>query len=196
MNWKHSVSSHSLHTLCTKKFNKNLMLLLADDWKKFESYLIRRAEECIKQLDHAVDSRTWIELSHVTLTEVIFFNTRRGREAECIPLSRFLNRQQLNVNDKILYCLSKVEKALLSVLDPVEIKGKQGRKVPVLFTKRLCNQIDCLVKTRSLADVLELNQYLFAQPKSVNPQKSSVCLRRITFESGATHPQSLTTTKL
>ena len=196
MNWKHSVSSHALRTLYTKKFNKPSMLPLADDLKKFQNYLLRRAEECIEQLDRAVDSRTWIDLSRVTLTQVILFNRRRGGEAERIPLSTFVDRQQLNVNDEILYCLTKVEKALLSVLDRVEIEGKRGRKVPVLFTKRLCNQIDCLVKTRSAAGVLDSNQYLFAQIKSLNPQKSSVCLRRFAIESGAKHPQSLTSTKL
>ena len=50
----------------------------------------------------------------------------------------------------------------ISRLDVVEIKGKRGRKVPILLTREVKKVIDVLVEKRGEVGVNAHNPYLFA----------------------------------
>ena len=51
-------------------------------------------------------------------------------------------------------------------LDMVEIRGKRGRKVPVILTPEMINAIDVLIKTRKAVGIADENLYVFARPNT------------------------------
>lgn len=46
----------------------------------------------------------------------------------------------------------------------VEIRGKRGRKVPVILTPEVKDSIDLLIKTRKAVGIPDENPYIFARP--------------------------------
>jgi len=194
--WSHEVSSHALRSLHHRKFNKPLVLPLAEDVKLLHNHLTSRASECTEQLARSPSDVSWCELCQVTLTQVVIFNRRRGGEAQRMLLSTYLNSDVQNVNEDLETCLSEVERALCKEFRIVYTEGKRGRKVPVLLTKSLQAQISVLVDLRSSVGVSDANTFLFARRKSCMPYRSSDCLRRFAVESRTKNPSALTSTKL
>jgi len=79
----------------------------------------------------------------------------------------------------------------------VEIAGKKGRTVPILFTSSMQRSIDFLIKTRKDVGVHD-NHYLFPRSSfgSLSPIRSSDSLYFFSRECGATKPENITSTKL
>ena len=79
----------------------------------------------------------------------------------------------------------------------VEIAGKRGRTVPILFTPSMQRSIDFLIKTRKDVGVHD-NHYLFPRSSfgSLFPIRSSNSLYSFFRECGATKPENITSTKL
>lgn len=92
--------------------------------------------------------------------------------------------------------LSPVEQHLCHVLTRVEIPGKQGRTVPVPLTARFREAVDCILSHRSLCDVPDSNEYVFARPASSGHSRCCDVLRRVSMLCGAESPESLRSTKL
>jgi len=80
----------------------------------------------------------------------------------------------------------------------VEIAGKRGRTVPILFTPSMQRSIDFLIKTRKDVGVHDNNHYLFPRSSfgSLSPLRSSDSLYFFSRECGATKPENITSTKL
>ncbi|XP_068690650.1 uncharacterized protein [Montipora foliosa] len=117
--WSHRVSHHSLSTLGTSKFNKQIL------------------EE-----QHQLEA--WSHLAQATLARLVIFNKRRGGEASKMLSESYLHRpvwKQVN-NPEIMASLSGFERELSRRLDMVEIRGKRDRKVPVILTPEVKNSID------------------------------------------------------
>ncbi|CAM4731020.1 unnamed protein product [Leuciscus chuanchicus] len=92
--------------------------------------------------------------------------------------------------------LSDLEKKLCQHFSRIEIKGKRGRKVPVLLTPVMEQGLDLLVGTRQEWEVPRENIYLFARPSALTCYRGSDCLRHFAKVRGAKSPESLTSTKL
>ena len=75
-----------------------------------------------------------------------------------MTIDNFLNAHPVDL--KYLDYLSNMEKSLYKMFKTVEITGKKGRRVPVLFTNSYMNRL--LLQMRSRTDVLNDNIYLFA----------------------------------
>lgn len=82
----------------------------------------------------------------------------------------------------------------------VEIKGKRGRKVPVIFTPELRQCVSLLISTRNAVGIPESNPYVFARPgkQSTKPIRAWDCLRKYATqcEPQLTSPSNITSTKL
>jgi len=92
--------------------------------------------------------------------------------------------------------LSPLEKKLCETTWRLEIQGKRGRKVPVLFSNDLKSSIDVLVQTRDQVGVPQQNVFLFAKPAAEVHVKTCACLRKQAIDSGAKSPELITTTRL
>ena len=194
--WSHEISSHALRSLHQRKFNKPVVLPLAEDVKLLHDYLAKKAEKCTQSLSNEPSSAVWNELSKVTLTQVIIFNRRRGGEAERLLLSTYCSAANGSTNEDVDVCLSQVERTLCKQFRTVNIEGKRGRKVPVLLTSAFQAQVTLLVDTRKAVGVSERNKFVFARSSSRLPHRSSDCLRTFAHECGARNPAALTSTKL
>ena len=78
----------------------------------------------------------------------------------------------------------------------VEIRGKRGRRVPVLLTQSITEMIDILMKTRKDVGVSSANTFLFPRPTALTSYRGSDCLRKYSHACGAQHPENLTSTQL
>jgi len=131
--WSHEISTHALRSLHQRKFNKPLVLPLAEDVKTMHNHLDEKARECVEALACTPTSSLWSKLCQVTLTQVVLFNRRRGGEAERVLLSVYNDSDVENANEDVQKCLSKVERALCKEFRILYTEGKRGRKVPILL---------------------------------------------------------------
>lgn len=101
------------------------------------------------------------------------------------------------MNDDVEQSLSKFEQELCKSLVRIEIRGKKGKKLPVLLALEMKNSLDYLNSVKNEARVSRSNQYVFAVniDNSESNIRSSDCLRKFSVECGAKNPGSLTSTK-
>uniref|UniRef100_K1QSI2 Uncharacterized protein n=1 Tax=Magallana gigas TaxID=29159 RepID=K1QSI2_MAGGI len=94
----------------------------------------------------------------------------------------------------ILSSLNGFEKTSCKSHLRVEIKGKRGRKVPVLFTDEIKKSIDILLEAREKAGVTQ--PYLFSRPEISKPYRGTDCIRKFCNLAKLQNPSSITSTKL
>jgi hypothetical protein len=198
MEWHAEVSSAALVNLREQKFNKPDMLPLAADVKRLFEYLETSITETMNDMEEKFTSLKWTTLCRLTLAYVVLFNRRRGGEMERLTLSTYSMRLKTEVPDDYACGLSKFEKLLCDKLERIEMRGKKGRKVAVLLTEFITKPIGLLVKYRKQAGVDDNNPYLFARCNfsSLEPQRSSECLRLMAEAAGVSNRDSITSTKL
>ena len=95
--------------------------------------------------------------------------------------------------------LSKFELELCKYLKRVEIRGKRGRKVPLILTKNNEQAIKTLLRYRSDVGVSEKNQFVFSIPTmgSENYIRGNDALRKHVQEiKDLKLPEAITSTKL
>ncbi|KAI9532240.1 hypothetical protein NQZ68_033865 [Dissostichus eleginoides] len=98
--------------------------------------------------------------------------------------------------EDVTIALSELEKKLCKYFRRIEIRGKRGRRFPVLLTPAMQQALDLLVGTRQECGVPKENIYLFARPSAFTCYRGSDCLRYFAKAFGAKNPESLTSTKL
>ncbi|XP_061772613.1 uncharacterized protein LOC133562524 [Nerophis ophidion] len=198
LEWTTHVPSNALKTLYQKKWNSPQTLPLSEDIKKLQDHL-KSLEELNKEalIDHP-SKRSWSELSQVTLIQLILFNRRREKEVSRMEVQTYLLRNKRNMHDEILKSLSQFEKKLCQNLIRVEIRGKRGRKVPVLFPTNVHESVELLIKTRDEVGISTSNLYILARPCYGSLENIRECdsLKRYSESCGAQHPENITSTKL
>ena len=147
------------------------------------------------------DIESWKKLNEISMAQIILFNRRRGGETERIELKHFMDgiekANMSEMQEEIESSLSMFEKKLASCLSRIEIRGKRGRKVPVLLTKKHRERLECLIAHRDSVGIRKDNKYLF--PRSQTTQsclRSSDILRKYAVECGAKQPNLITSTAL
>ncbi|KAJ8313433.1 hypothetical protein KUTeg_009009 [Tegillarca granosa] len=161
--WKDDVSSVASNSLNDQKYNKAQLLPLTDDVVKLNKHLQSTANSLCKKIGNNPD--LYSKLAQVLLTQVILFNRRRSGEAERMLLEGFndaIKNGSGRPDPVVMSTLTEFEKHLCTSHTRVEIRGKRGRKVPVLLTDKMRQQIEVLVYNRNKANVKQ--PYLFARP--------------------------------
>ncbi|KAL8576182.1 hypothetical protein ACOMHN_054276 [Nucella lapillus] len=197
--WKEYVSSCALSTLEGRKYNKPHVLPLTDDLKKVTKHLEVERKKCLSELRSEPTSSTWLYLAKVSLSNIIMFNRRRSGEASRMLISDFeAAKSNSQPEDDILEALSEMEKQLVDNFMRVEVRGKRGRKVPVLLTSHMRAEIEELLLHRQQVGVNPVNKYIFARAYfgSEDHLPGHTCLREAVEASGVAHPQDITSTKL
>ncbi|KAF3838040.1 hypothetical protein F7725_009808 [Dissostichus mawsoni] len=194
--WNELISAASLRTLQESKWNAPQLLPFTKDVQTLHSYLDVQQQEVHSKLSADKSPQTWSQLAKVTLTQVILFNRRRAGEVSKMPLSAYLSQNPSDPQEDVNIALSELEKKLCKYFRRIEIRGKRGRKVPVLLTPAMQQALDLLVGTRQECGVPKENIYLFARPSAFTCYRGSDCLRYFAKACGAKNPESLTSTKL
>ena len=82
----------------------------------------------------------------------------------------------------------------------VEIRGKRGRKVPVILTPEVKDSIDLLNKTRTPVGIPDENPFIFARPsrQSLGHMRAWDCLHKLAIDCDPplSNPTNITSTKL
>ncbi|XP_035993659.1 uncharacterized protein LOC118563357 [Fundulus heteroclitus] len=175
--WNEFVSAASLRTLQESKWNAPQLLPFTKDVQTLHSHLSEQQQHFYNQLSTEVSSQTWMNLTKVTLTQVILFNRRRSGEVSKMSLSAYLSSIPNSDQDDLKEALSDLEKKLCKHFRRLEIRGKRGRKVPVLLTPEMQQSLDMLVSKRQECGVPTENIYLFARPFAMSCYRGSDCLR-------------------
>ncbi|ESO91856.1 hypothetical protein LOTGIDRAFT_163215 [Lottia gigantea] len=174
-------------------------LEMMENLKLLNIYLDEEGKDAFETLKNKPDTSSWRKLAGIVLAQLILFNRRRAGEAERIEISQYLQGLKVGgeVQEDIYSSLSRFEKKLVETLNRVEIRGKRGRRVPILFTNAQKSRIDLLIQTRGKCDIDKKNIYVFARcGQSTTPLRSSDILRKFAKECGAKNPEHLTSTSL
>ena len=195
--WADSVSRSALFTLEENKWNKPQVLPLTGDISLLHKYLKSQSEEVAEALTECVTSTSWQSLAKLTLTAIILFNRRRSGEAQRLRIDAYRARLTQATDAPVEDSLSSTEKYLCRYFSRIEIRGKRGRKVPVLLTPKMVERIDLLLTTRTEAGVNPENPFVFARLLgSADSIRAHDCIREFAVNCGAKAPFSITTTKL
>ena len=78
------------------------------------------------------------------------------------------------------------------------VRGKRGRKVPIILSKDVIKAMDCLIQTRSTVGVEPGNKFVFAAPTrgSVNFLRGHDCLAAVVDRLQLKEPSAIKSTKL
>ncbi|XP_022089284.1 uncharacterized protein LOC110978529 [Acanthaster planci] len=140
-----------------------------------------------------------MELCHSLLAHVVLFNRRRSGETERLLLGAYEKVEtNRDLQPEVFNSLGEVEKVLVQKLKRIEVRGKRGRKVPILLTREMVESIDFLNAARSSAGISPNNPYVFGRAfcDSTLPTKASECLRKFAVLCRAEQPSTLRSTKL
>lgn len=138
----------------------------------------------------------WKVLAETLLSQIILFNRRRVGEASKFLLTSYGSRNAKLPNEDVVKSLTKLEQQLCNELTRLEIRGKKGKKVPVLLTKDMVESMDMLNESRSKVGIDKDNPYVFARVGALTHIRGSDCLRNFSKTCGAKDPRNLTLTKL
>jgi len=198
--WTTDIGTFALNSLENRRFNKPKAMPLARDIRKLTAFLAQQATSSYSKLKDSRSSVSeWRNLSEVTLAQIVLFNRRRGGEAERALVAQFLEGtgKSSAVQEEIASGLSEVERHLVKILERFEIRGKRGRRVPVLLTTDHKKQLTCLVQCRSTVGVRENNEYLFPRTDdSKTPLRSCDVIRKFAKMCEAEHPEWISSTSL
>ncbi|XP_068758091.1 uncharacterized protein [Montipora capricornis] len=202
--WNFRISHHSITTLSDRKHNQPELLPVTNDLKKLKEFITSKIIALTSELQGTNRPllQTWRDLSEMVLNRLILFNKRRGGETAKLHLDTYINRPDWsrNTNQDVVASLNGIEQQLLHRLDMVEIKGKRGRKVPLLLTKEVKEAIDVLVKKRTEVGINQKNPYLFAATASgsLGHLRPWECMRKVVTsdELKLEKPEAVTSTRL
>ena len=193
--WHRSISAKALATLEKMKYNKCQILPLVEDVVLLNNHLTEKAEE---YRNHStITPGDYAEFAKICLAQIILFNRKRSGEAERMTIETYLNAKKGGEVDAVVQStLTPFERKLCESHLRIEIVGKRNRRVPVLLTEKMKENIETLIKFRKLSEVQD-QVYLFARPgRSQFPYRGTDCIRQFASECGAKHPETITSTKL
>lgn len=195
--WNHYVAHRARTNLEENKWNKKEMIPLTDDVIKLQKYLKSLQENAKRKLTEGPDPRAYNMLSEAVLAQIILFNRRRQGEAAKMFLETYEAKNTESLNEDVMQCLSKLEQDLSKEFTRIVIRGKRGRKVPVLLTNEMTASLDFMIKHRVQENsILDTNKYVFAKQQSQSYIRGSDCLRKFANACDAKHPETLTSTHL
>jgi len=200
MEWSNEVSTTALSTLRTQKLNKVTIVPLTEDITKMHSFLKKskaHAQAALQSDTVGAEERakSWLSLAQLMLAQLILFNRRRVGEVSKMTVDNF--RAIANpAESEVSQHLSPLEKQLCRSPSRVEVVGKRGNHVPILFTADFRGAVNLLVSKRKEGNVLESNPHVFAQPKSESHLRGSDVMKKYASECGVQCPQALRGTAL
>ncbi|CAG9773291.1 unnamed protein product [Ceutorhynchus assimilis] len=154
-------------------------------------------QETKNNLERVHSFQNWSKLASLTLSRIILFNKSSG-EAARMKIEHYTKRPlwQSQGVAEITESLTEFGIKLVNALTVVEIIGKRGKKVPVLFTKEMKESVDFLLATRIAVGVPKGNPSVFARLGDLNSyMKGHDCIKKWCSEANLESPDTITSTK-
>lgn len=196
--WDDEIAKQSRTELETRKWNKPQLIPLTEDLVKLKKHLLAVQKQSISDLEKSnTDLRAYKELTSSTLASIIIFNRRRQGEPSKLKID-YDDIRKHTFNKEVEESLTEFERRLCTSLKRIEIRGKRGRKVPLILTTNDEAAIKQLIKCRVAVGVNENNPYVFAvsSSNSINYIRGSDALRKHAQSCGLKEPDVVTSTKL
>ncbi|KAK3920892.1 3-isopropylmalate dehydratase large subunit [Frankliniella fusca] len=181
--WTGDCAKLAHRTLYDAKWNKVQRLPLAEDVSVLHQFLKTTSKEALAALKEDVSPTNFKNLTEVTLCRVMLLNRRRPGECQFMELAHYqaASVQPAQEDKEIVNSLSEMEQALCRRLKLVYIRGKKGRKVPIILTEDLQEALELLVSVREEVGVVESNKYLFAALNSTcGTYRADLLLKKMT----------------
>nr|XP_055074190.1 uncharacterized protein LOC129453834 isoform X1 [Misgurnus anguillicaudatus] len=194
--WNEYISAGAITTLKEAKWNAPQIIPFTQDVKVLHAHLEKKRDKFLNKLKNCPSADSYAALAKVTLSQVILFNRRREGEVSRMLLSAFQSRDSSELHEDIAICLSEFERKLCKHFTRVEIRGKRGRKVPVLLKPSLVSAMELLVETREVCGVPNENPFMFARSGAMSAYRGGECITKAARECGIKNPEALSSTRL
>ena len=197
--WTTHMATNALRTLTTNKKNRIKLLPLSEDIHKLSNFLQGEVEKHLLALkSDNTDKNAYSMLSKRLLASLIVFNRKRSGEVSRMKLSEFYGLAANSTNNvgEDEMGLSKLELALASRFQRVEIEGKRGRTVPILLTEQMREALDVMVGSRQTVTINANNEYVFAASVGLGSLRGCDVIRECAVLCGASRPEALRSTSL
>lgn len=146
--WLSTISAKAKTKIYEGKFNKPLAIPNETDVIALNVYIVTKEKSYI---DHEFENVSYEDVTKNTLAHIIIFNRRRVGEVQRLTIQTYLQRQKSNnPQGEIEQILSTADKKRNSMLQRVEVRGKKGNKVPIIFTPNMIICIDFILKKELL----------------------------------------------
>lgn len=195
--WDDEIAKQSRTELETRKWNKPQLIPLTEDLIKLKKHILEVQEQSISDLKkNKGNTVAFRSLTTSTLASIIIFNRRRQGEPSKLKTDYDKNKE-FTFNKETEESLTTFEKKLCATLKRIEIRGKRGRKVPLILTQINEKAIKQLIQCRDAVGVHKENPFVFAVLSgSVNYIRGSDALRKHVMLSKLTLPEVVTSTRL
>ncbi|CAL8352221.1 unnamed protein product [Lota lota] len=194
--WNMKDTSGAHNPLEQNIWNKEDGIPLTEDVMKLQQYLKNVEEDAKDKLKESSCPRAWKLLNEIVLAQVDIFCTRREDQAAHLKLESYQNSNRAPLNEDVFNSLTKLEQELSKKFTTIQIKGKRGKKVLILFTDRMKSSVDTLIDFRDTVGVPKENPFVFARLEDNSHIQASDCLRKFAEECEAQNPEHFTSTKL
>ncbi|CAG9825764.1 unnamed protein product [Phaedon cochleariae] len=195
--WCTEISSLALKALKEKHWEKPVQLPSNSDIQIFKTYVNNLAENAYHELRNNLNLiKNYKILTECVLAETLMFNRKRVGEIQYLLIDNY-NRTTENVNqESFMDSLTKVEQLISKRFKRVVAGGKGFKPVPILFSKRVQQYVDCILRVRSEFEIVpKSNPYLFANPDSEDRWMSGASvIRKFAQRCSAKEPSLLTST--
>ena len=199
--WSTRISQVAHNTMAENNYSKVEVLPITEDLLVLRHHTMTRLKDLTAELlTDETNSEAFRELEEVTVTRIVVLNRRRSTEGAKLTIDQFRDRPKWKENSlsEIQETLTPLELELCKRLDLIYIRGKRGRKVPVLLTCDVINAINCLIRTRIAVGVNKDNKYVFAAPtrNSKSHLRGHDCLANVVARCQLKCPEGIKSTKL
>lgn len=195
--WSHEISTNDSKDT-QKKWNKPAILPLTSDIKLFRDHLLKVEIESYSILKTNPENvQAYCDLQDSILAQLILLNRRKSGEIQRILLNTYTN-SSLEISKEVVQALSPMETELTKNFKRIVIRGKRGRGVKVLFTPHIQKRLQYLLQLRQIVSFINKNNpYLFPLTQSSNNcVRASDVIHKFGNDSGAEHPENITSTRL
>ncbi|KAK3910780.1 Thiamine-phosphate synthase [Frankliniella fusca] len=198
MDFSETITSKAFNTLHTRKFNPGLnaprISPLSADITALYKHLKNKLNALMAELkEDATNANIWYKFAKACVAYSVIFNRRRrpGETGRLTILIFQKAKSSVELDSEVMKCFTESERALARSLKIVQIRGKRGRKVPLLFNRLMYSAVSTLVSRRRQFSVHKVNPHVFAIPgnSSSNIGQHDV-LREEAKECGAEDPKN------
>ena len=164
ISWNDYIGRAARTSLEGRKWNKPKLLPLISDLQILGKHLKDVIATCVRALDEDNnDVNMYRDLQTSLLTTIILFNRRRSGEPAKMEVAKYHDAMETEtpMNYEVRASLSTFERKLCSCFKRIELRGKHGKKVPVLLTKEMQNGMALLIKLRKVIGTNPKNPYVF-----------------------------------
>ncbi|XP_026198993.1 uncharacterized protein LOC113150625 isoform X2 [Anabas testudineus] len=194
--WNKLISSGALTTLKETKLITDKKVPLVQDVKRLYFHVENAHLLAEKQLRQTPSAENYSALTKAILARTVLFNRRKGLEVSSIQISQFLSRKKSDVLDDMDISVSDLERTMCSVFTRVDIRGTNGRMVPVILKPSFVSALELLLDVREKCDIPSQNPFLFARPSALSAYSGTQSIGIYVKECGAKNPEALTLRKM